>query len=221
MRPNLTNIFKVRCFSCLCLIASVAAGKAILFPIWPSVEYINPVPVTSSLQSSGFETLALKPLPASQSYDFASTPVIGFKLNNDMELWITNSKVRQREDFRLDFINQNHNKLSIVDSRQANEFNTPTLRGKIGERHVLQTCLLKDTKQDFRFEIEHLALLSAVDQYQSRALNRANQILGVEPSRSYNCYLITLISHHSSTPQEATWISILNSIGPALDDQAR
>jgi hypothetical protein len=195
--PNLL----VRWYGVLAALACLAALQALVLPRWPRVQELRRAPIELALRQAGFLPVALPNLPASRSYELASSATLGYRLQGGLQLRLRSGAVRERKNVQIAFIGRDRPELALQ---------------QLGNQPALQTCLIPGAPLVDAFGVTWEQVPLAVDRLAAGSKASALRILGLQPNRSYQCVLISLRSHQGEPIPVPTWHRLLDALHPAL-----
>jgi hypothetical protein len=208
-------------YSVLAVIASVAATKAMIWPRWPVARPLDQQAMTKALNVAGLRATQLKPLAAKRNAELATSAVIGYSLDDGLELRLMRGVARKRFNFQAAFFTTMHSELQIK-QRNLSAGPPPYFFGLIQKQPALQTCLVQvdQATEAFGATGEELTLL--VDRQGQSKWSRLKSIAGLKPIRNYECILIQAKSTKGlATPIErSTWVRILGLLRSALHSES-
>ena len=228
MRPSLVPAYqalgsqplRVR-YAGLALVASVAATKAMVWPLWPRAAELDPKPIHQALRQAG---LNAEPLPAgrsSRSAELATSAVVGFRLDDGLELRLMQATARERFNLQTAFVSRNHPDLQIQ-QRVASSQPPPSFLGSRQKRLSRQTCLVSAPGWSGGFGTTRDQLTPLTDQMAARQKGRGWQVLlGLTSNRDYRCTLISVRSRSGQAAiAEEPWRRLLDTLQGALSQPA-
>lgn len=220
-RPSLSQPL-IPLYGGLALLASLAATKAMVWPLWPRATELDPRPIREALQQAG---IAAEPLPAgrsSRSAERATSAVIGFRLADGQELRLMQATARERFNLQTAFLSRNLPELAIQ-KRTASRQPPPSFLGSQKQRSSRQTCLVSEPGWRGGFGATRDQLTPLVDQMAARQSGRGWQVLlGLTSNRDYRCTLISVRSRPQQAPMaEESWRRLLDTLQSALSQPRR
>jgi hypothetical protein len=205
----------VRWYGTLAAIASLAALQALVLPRWPRAAELRPAPIERALRQAGFQPVALPTLPASRSYELASSATLGYGLPGGLQLRLRRGAVRERRNVQIAFSGRDRPELALR-KRQLTVAPPPAASGRVENKPALQTCLVPGAPQANAFGATWEELPLVMDRRAAGARASALRILGLQPNRSYECVLISLRSAGGQPISVPTWHRLLDTLLPAL-----
>lgn len=205
--------------ACYVVLVAVALGsvlKAIFFPIWPHTPALSSQSIREALEAADYSPVPSKSLPEYRSYDLATSPIVSYSLANGYTLRIFSAMTRDRESFKIQNLVKNHKGVRLEDSRPLAKSPVPTLAGLITQRTALQTCQFLSPNSVASYAVDQFQLTLLIDSYDTANADRFRQIIGIQPTRTYRCTLITLLSPDQSPIPMKVWSHLLSAVSPAL-----
>ena len=204
-------------YSVLAAIASVAATKSMIWPRWPEAQPLDQQVITEALNAAGLHATPLKPLAAKRSAELATSAVIGYSLDDGLELRLMRGKARKRFNFQAAFLSTLHPELQLK-QRQLSAAPPPTAIGLVSNQPALQTCLVQESQASSLFGVTGEELSALVDRANQSRWTRLRSIIGLQSNRNYECILIQAKNTKSlpALTEESTWLRILSLLQPAL-----
>jgi hypothetical protein len=206
---NLRNFYGI-----LALISSLAATQSMIFPRWPEASKISEVKLghlKANLLSNGHVIKSLPTVAGHSDYDISHTPIIGFMIDANSQLKLTNIQVRDRKNLQVSYITEPLKSLQLKNT--ATKSNQPPffLSENNQQGTTFQTCFVSDSSSPSSVGFSQDQLSLAVDQAKTLESNLAiKRLLGLSPSRRYQCMLITLKTTLPSQESSKVWLSLLN-----------
>jgi hypothetical protein len=197
-------------------LASAAAIKAMVWPIWPVVEPLDFETVEHALDRIGLSHDRLAALPARRSAELATSKVIGVKLGNELELRVMRGSVKQRFNFQAAFLGRSHPELTL-ENRKLPSISPLSATGLILKRHAIQTCVVAGSDLSRGFGVTRDQLGALVDSISNGKDAQIKAFLGLRKNREYQCVLISVMNNkgNESIPEEL-WRSIASSLRSTL-----
>ena len=197
-------------------LASAAAIKAMVWPLWPVVEPIGFGAVEQALDKIGLSHDRLAALPARRSAELATSKVIGVKLGNDFELRVMRGAVKQRFNFQVAFLGRSYPELKL-ENRELPSISPLSATGLILKRHARQTCLVAGPDLSGSFGVTRDQLGPLVDSISNGKDAQIRALLGLRKNRDYQCVLISVTnSKGNELISEELWRRITSSLRTAL-----
>lgn len=209
-------------YCALAVIASVAATKAMVWPRWPEARPLNQQALTKALNAGGFRVVPIKPLAAKRSAELATSEVIGYSLDNGIELRLMRGAARRRFNFQAAFLATLHPQLQLK-QRALSAGPPPYAFGLSQKQPALQTCLVQAAQAPVAFGVTQEELSPLVDQASRSKWSSLKSIAGLQANRNYECILIQTTNKRStaSSIDRSTWLRLLSVLGPALQSERR
>ena len=204
-------------YSILAAIASVAATKSLIWPRWPETRPLDHQAITVALNAAGLRATPLKPLAAKRSAELATSAVIGYSLDDGLELRLMRGKARKRFNFQTAFLSTSHPELQLK-QRQLSAGPPPSAIGLVSSQPALQTCLVQESQASMDFGVTREELSALVDRANQSRWRRLKSIIGLQSNRNYECNLIQA-KNTKDLPaliENSTWLRILKILRPAL-----
>jgi hypothetical protein len=204
-------------YSILAAIASVAATKSLIWPRWPETRPLDQQAITEALNAAGLRATPLKPLAAKRSAELATSAVIGYSLDDGLELRLMRGKARKRFNFQTAFLSTSHPELQLK-QRQLSAGPPPSAIGLVSSQPALQTCLVQESQASMDFGVTREELSALVDRANQSRWRRLKSIIGLQSNRNYECILIQAknTKNLSASPENSRWLRILRLLRPAL-----
>ncbi|WP_411873002.1 hypothetical protein [Vulcanococcus limneticus] len=208
-------------YSILAAIASVAAIKSLIWPRWPEVRPLDQQAITEALNAAGLHATPLKPLAAKRNADLATSAVIGYSLDDGLELRLMRGKARKRFNFQTAFLSTLHPELQLK-QRQLTAGPPPAAIGLVANQPALQTCLVHESQASEVFAATREDLSALVDQANQSRWRRLRSIVGLQSNRNYECILIQAknVKDIPKSIERSTWLRILSLLRPALQSES-
>lgn len=199
-------------YATLSLFAVSASSQALFLPRWPRSNQLSSAFINSILVEAGYSPTSLPSLPAHRSYDIATSPVIKVSLDDGTELFLVNAHVRERLNFKTDYISKLWKELDV--KKADTLFNPfPFKKGVIDNSTAIQSCLVP--RQGFGLSFEQLS--SYVDQNAAGSFYESfKRWVSFHPSRSYQCILMTLRSTSNNVLTLSHATSLFQTLQNAL-----
>jgi hypothetical protein len=185
--------------------------KSLFFSPWPQAPELSSELILSTLKTGGFTPRSQDTLPPFRSFDLSTSPFLRYSLVNDYDLRVVVVVTRDRESFTIENINNKNKEFTLKDPRPAVDALFPTLEGMINERPALQTCQLRSPNSDPTYEVSSYQLPLRIDDYDNLNVDPFSQIIGLQPSRTYRCTLITLVSATERPIPMRDWNQLLSA----------
>jgi len=197
-------------YSILAVIASVAATKALIWPRWPETRPLDQKAITEALNDAGIHATPLKPLAAKRNAELATSAVIGYALDEGLELRLMRGSARKRLNFQTAFLATLHPELQLK-QRQLLAGPPPSAFGFVVNQPALQTCLVQESQASEAFGTTGEELMALVDQASQSKWSRLRSIAGLQSNRNYECILIQAKNTNKLTIpiNRSTWLRIL------------
>lgn len=205
---NLRNFY-----GALVLSSTLAATQSIIFPRWPQASKISSQKLNNLKANLISDRYVLQPLPVRvehSDFNISHTPIIGFTINSNSKLYITNVQVRDRKNLQVSYFTESIKSLQLTNS--ATQSNQPPffLSDKSPEGTTFQTCLVSDNLSSYNVGVNQDQLTLAVDQAKSLEKNLTiKRFFGFTPSRRYQCMLITLKTTLPAQEGSKLWLDLL------------
>lgn len=208
-------------YSILAVIASVAATKALIWPRWPVAGPLDQQAITEAFNHAGIDATPLKPLAAKRNAELATSAVIGYSLDEGLELRLMRGSARQRFNFQSAFLATLHPELQLK-QRQLSAGPPPSAVGLVANQPALQTCLVQKSQASEAFGTTGEELTALVDQASQSRWSRLRSIAGLQPNRSYECILIQARKTNQLTIpiNRSTWLRILGLLRSTLKSES-
>lgn len=202
----------------LASVASLAAIRASLLPLWPRAEPLPAAGLASSLKQAGLAATAL-PLKDAQgkperNHDRALSQTLAFRFNSGEELRLVRGVVRNPLEFEPDTITKGRKDLRLASGKPAGP--PPQRIGTIAGRPARQTCLVALSPQALGYGVEWEPLGELVNRSASGRISMMRRLVGLEASRNYACVLISLRSGTTAPVNPALWSRLLQVLPEAL-----
>ncbi len=209
-----------RWLSVLVMVASVAALKSMLWPRWPHSPDLAAAHLGAGLAEAGFNPRPLPTLPAEHSYERSLSAAPGWQLSDGQELRLARASVRQRYNFQAAFLVRDRPQLALT-NRRLNIPMSGSAAGLIQGRPAYQTCLVPEIGTSAGMAITAEALGKAADQRASARIQMVKGLLGLQPTRSFDCILVSLRSLSANPPSVVVWRKVVASVSSNLQDFSR
>ena len=208
-------------YSILAAIASVAAIKSLIWPRWPEARPLDQQAIMEALNAAGLHATPLKPLAAKRNADLATSAVIGYSLDDGLELRLMRGKARKRFNFQTAFLSTLHPELQLK-QRQLTAGPPPAAIGLVANQPALQTCLVHESQASEVFGATREDLSALVDRANQSRWRRLRSIVGLQSNRNYECILIQAknVKDIPKSTERSTWLRILSLLRPALQSES-
>jgi hypothetical protein len=208
-------------YSVLAVIASVAATQAMIWPRWPVARPLDQQALTNALNDAGLHATQLKPLAAKRNAELATSAVIGYSLNNGLELRLLRGVARKRFNFQTAFFTTLHSELQLK-QRNLSAGPPPYVFGLIQKQPAFQTCLVQVDQATEAFGATGEELTILIDREGQSKWSRLKTIAGIKPIRNYECILIQAKSTKglATSIERSTWLRILGLLRSALHSES-
>jgi len=212
--------FLERWLGFLVLVASLAALQALVWPRWPRSPDLAAARLATALVEAGLNPRPLATLPAERSYERSLSAVLGWQLAGGLELRLARASVRQRDSFQAAFIGRDRPHLALT-KRRLNVPMAGSVAGLIQGRQAYQSCLVPEIFTPDGMAVTAQALGKAADQRVAGRIETLKGLIGLQPTRSFGCILVSLRSQNKNPPPVAIWRQILASVSSTLQDSSR
>jgi hypothetical protein len=208
-------------YSILAVIASVAATTALIWPRWPVAGPLDQQAITEAFNHAGIHATPLKPLAAKRNAELATSAVIGYSLDEGLELRLMRGSARQRFNFQSAFLATLHPELQLK-QRQLSAGPPPSAVGLVANQPALQTCLVQKSQASEAFGTTGEELTALVDLASQSRWSRLKSIAGLQSNRNYECILIQAKSTNNSTMaiNRSRWLRILRLLRSTLQSES-
>ena len=208
-------------YSILAAIASVAAIKSLIWPRWPEARPLDQQVITEALNAAGLHATPLKPLAAKRSAELATSAVIGYYLDDGLELRLMRGTARKRFNFQTAFLSTSHPELQLK-QRQLTAGPPLAAIGLVASQPAFQTCLVQESQASEVFGVTREELSTLVDRANQSRWRRLKSILGLQSNRNYECILIQAKNTKNLTAftEHSRWLRILRLLRPALKSES-
>lgn len=172
------------------LISFCAAVQSIFFPRQPRALELDINRLNALLKKIDSRAVLLPSLPATRGNELALSHQLRWRLHNGNDIILVHASVRQRLNFQTAFITKNLTFLSM--SRRHSDYPlNGSDSGYILGRPSFQTCYFLQSPTP-SFATQRSALVSSYDALASTSRHPLMQFVGLQPSLSYDCLLVTL-----------------------------
>lgn len=204
-------------YSILAVIASVAATKALIWPRWPAARPLDEQAIAKALTNAGIAVSPLRSLAAKRNAEFATSTVIGYSLDDRLELRLMRGVVRKRFNFQLAFLSKSHSELQLKHTK-VSAGPPPYVLGLIQRQPAVQTCLVEQSQAPKPFGATKEELWALIDRINPSRWSKLKSIIGLQPNRSYECILIQAkrTGNLTTSINPPTWLRILGSLQSVL-----
>jgi len=214
--PNLTKFY-----SFLAIVSTLSVIHSMVFPRKPQASRISSEKINlfvSNVAANGNFVKISNVKPDHSDFNISHSPIVHFKINSNSNLFLANVQVRDPVDFSLSFITETIKSLkldpSAIESKQPPFY----LSKQNKPERTFQTCFVSGSSSPSIFGLNHVQLTSAVDQVKSIEDNFGlKRFLGLRPSRSYQCMLITLKSTLPRAESSQLWLDLLKKLQITFD----
>lgn len=206
-----------RLYGALALLATVAATRAMVWPLWPRAAELDAAAIHQALQRAGIAATPLPSGPSSRTAERATSRVVAFRLADGQELRLMEGTARERFNLQTAFLSRKQPDLEIQ-KRAAGALPPPSFIGNQQKRLSRQTCLVSAPGWSGGFGATRDQLTPLIDQLAAREQGRSWQVLlGLSPNRDYRCTLISVRSRPGQTAMaEPAWQKLLPPLQAAL-----
>jgi hypothetical protein len=204
----------------LVIIAALAALQSLVWPRWPRSPDLAAARLGSGLAEAGLNPRSLATLPAERSYERSLSAILGWQLAGGLELRLARASVRQRDSFQAAFIGRDRPHLALT-KRRLNVPMAGSVAGLIQGRQGYQSCLVPEIFTPDGMAVTAQALGKAADQRVAGRIETLKGLIGLQPTRSFGCILVSLRSQNKNPPPVAIWRQILASVSSTLQDSSR
>lgn len=199
-------------------VASLAAIRASLLPLWPRAEPLPAARLARSLKQAGLAATAL-PLQDAQgkperNHDRALSQTLVFRFSSGEELRLLRGVVRNPLEFKPDTFTKRRKDLHLTNGKTAGP--PPQRIGTIAGRPARQTCLVALSPQARGYGVDWEPLGELVNRSASGRIGMVRRLAGLEASRNYACVLISLRSGTTAPVNPAVWSRLLQLLPEAL-----
>lgn len=222
MNDRIVSKKQLRAFySFLAAIASIAAIKSLFWPRWPEARPLDQQAITEALNAAGLHATPLNPLAAKRNAELATSAVIGYSIDDGLELRLMRGRVRKRFNFQTAFLSTLHPELRLK-QRQLTAGPPPAAIGLVASQPAFQTCLVQESQASEAFGATRDELSALVDRANQSRWRRLRSIVGLQSNRTYECILIqaTNTKDLTASTDRSTWLRILGLLRPALQSEA-
>jgi hypothetical protein len=207
----------------LAVVSTMAATQSMLFPRWPRASRISSDQLNRFISISSSNRTSTNPTVIKSDHsDFhvSHSPVVNLSITSSSNLILTNVQVRDRADFSVSFITDSIKSLKL--SSSAIQGNQPPLslseQTKAGS--IFQTCFVPGNSSPFNFGFSQDHLSLALDKVKPTEKNLGfKRFLGLSPSRSYQCMLVTLQSTLPRQEGYQLWLDLLDKLQIAFNQK--
>ncbi len=218
--PALKSPFLVRWMGVLAAVAALTAVQALFLPRWPRAQVLPSSSLQASLAAAGLDPQPLVTLPPVRGYEKSLSPILGWRLAGGSELRLVHGNVRQRKSFQAAFLARDRRELTLRD-RQLDVPIPGSAVGLIQAKPGFQTCLVPDLSLQSGMAITADSLSLASDRRVASRLDTIKGLLGLQPTRSFDCVLVSLRSGTSTRPGTKLWRDVLNIVSASLNKPPR
>ena len=204
-----------RWLAVLAAIAGVAVLQALLLPRWPRAQDLSASSISSALGKAGLQATALASLPAERSYERSLSSVLAWRFAGGDELRVVHGSVRQRKTFQAAFLARDQRALTLV-SRRLDVPIPGSAAGLIQGRPAYQSCMVPQLAAAPAMAITAEDLGEASDRRVSRQIDTLKGLIGLQPTRSFDCVLVSLRSPSRQLPAVAIWQEVLQVVSESL-----
>lgn len=215
MKLRLPSTPLARYFSILCCLAFIAALQAILLPRWPRVQSLDGDKFYNALADAGLKPTLLPSTEPQSNFDMSISNILGYQIANGNTLRIFHAQVRERLKFNVRDITSMSSSMQLKSPRPY-AANSYTLVGAIDSKPAFQTCVVAGVPKSLSYGLGFESLGIAVDRRDGKPQQAPFQILGFRPNRSYDCYLVTVITSPGQDLSKSDWDVVLDAIRSTL-----
>ena len=214
-----TNLQKFYCI--LAVASTLAVAQSMLFPRRPQASRLSSDKLDrfiANLASNGKSANSTIIKPDHSDFNTSNSSIVSLKINTNSNLFLTNAQVRDRADFSVSFITDSIKTLKL--STSAIKSNQPPffLSEQTKAGTTFQTCFVSGTSSPSNFGFSQDQLSLAVDQIKATEDNLGlKRLLGLSPSRRYQCMLVTLKSTLPRQESYQLWLDLLDKLQIAFN----
>lgn len=200
----------------LAVISTLAAIQSMMFPRWPeatkiSLDKLNRFKSNLQINGSVVKTSLLK--TDHSGFNLSHTPITSLSIQPNADLLLTNVQVRDRNNFSISYMTDSIKSLQLNKSATLNKLSPFYLSEISPTGATFQTCLVSGNSLPSNFGVGQEQLSLAVDQVKSSEKNIGiKRLLGLSPSRRYQCMLITLKTKLPYTESYQIWRDSLKQL---------
>ena len=199
-------------------LATIAATRASLWPLWPRAEPLSGAQLARSLQEAGLVATAV-PLKEEQAKpqrntDRALSQTLAFRFASGEELRLVRGVARNPLEFTPKTFTLKRKDLFLKDSQLAGP--PPQNVGKVAGRPARQTCLVALSPRAVGYGVEWSTLGNLVNRSAVGQASAIRRLVGLEANREYACVLITLRSGGAGPVSPVLWSRLLQILPEAL-----
>lgn len=207
-----------RWFAVLAALASIAAIRASLLPLWPRAEPLPEAGVVRALQLAGLAPTAV-PLKEAEAkpqrdHDRALSTTLAFRFLSGEELRLVRGAVRNPLEFDPASFGKTRKDLRLTNGKSADP--PPQRIGTIAGRPARQTCLVALSPTALGYGVDWNPLGQLVTSSAAGRASRMRRFLGLEATRQYACVLISLRSGGAGPVSPVLWNRLLEVLPKAL-----
>lgn len=208
-------------YSFLAFFATIAATKAMVWPMRPVAQSLEQELISKALTDGGFNPSPLKQLAAKSDSELATSEVIGYSTGNGLELRLMRGVARKRFNFQAAFLTKSHPELRI-NQRHLSKGSPSYAIGLIKSQPTNQTCLVEGGRNKESFAVTRNDLSLLIDQASKSKSSNLKSIIGLQANRDYQCILIQAQSTNKSVSSidQPTWLRMLSIIQSALQSKS-
>lgn len=199
----------------LAVLAAAAAVQSLLLPRWPRAASLPDQVLLAALQAEGLRPTPLPPLPARRGYELAVSPVLGWRLDGGEELRLAIGAVRQRMNLQIAFIGRDNPRLSLT-RRRLEQPGEAMATGFIQGRPAFQTCLVPQPRGPAIAAVSRDPLGLAADRQVASHFDTVKGLIGLQPTRTFACVLVTMRSASSTAPSRDLWRRVMQRLQVTL-----
>ena len=199
-------------------LATIAATRASLWPLWPRAEPLPEAVLARSLQQAGLVVTAV-PLKEEQAKpqrdtDRALSQTLAFRFASGEELRLLRGVARNPLEFEPKTFTLKRKDLFMKDPKLA--VPPPQRVGKIAGRPARQTCLVALSPRAMGYGVEWTTLGDLVNRSAVGQASALRRLVGLEANREYACVLISLRSGGAGPVSPGLWSRLLQILPEAL-----
>ena len=201
-------------------VASVAVLQAVVWPRWPRSPGLPAAQLGRELVRIGLNPRPLPTLPAQRSYERSLSALHSWRLATGSELRVLRGSVRQRDSFQAAFLGRDQPLIALV-GRRLNVPMAGSAAGVIQGRPSYQTCLVPQVTAPAVMAVSAESLGRGADQRVASRFEMIKGLLGLQPTRSFDCILVSLRSTNDELPAVSLWRDVLAAVSSSFLDSPK
>jgi hypothetical protein len=204
----------------LCMLALLAAVRALLLPPWPRAVSLHADSLDSALRHEGVVAVPMAPQPPQRSADRDRSVGLRWRLPDGDTLQLNGVTVRHWSDWQVAAFTAGVPALALRDRRLSHVWPGAIL-GDLQGRLSLQTCLVPQRTGPALPAATRKTLTATVKREQFNLLQRLSILLGLRPAYPLSCTLLTLRAGRAISSPPSSWRAVVDAVAAELPPASR